>query len=134
MRDVAKLAGVSITTVSHVVNGTRPVAAETKARVLAAIEETGYTGDAIARSLVTGGTRSLGVAISLVANPYFAELIQAIENEATKAGYTLLLVDTRDQVDAEQAAVRALRSRRVDVMLLTPSDGEASIVLTEHRQ
>ncbi len=72
MRDVARLAGVSITTVSHVVNSTRSVAPETKAKVLDAIEHTGYTGDAIARSLVTGGTRSLGVAISLVANPYFA--------------------------------------------------------------
>jgi LacI family transcriptional regulator len=134
MRDVAKLAGVSITTVSHVVNGTRPVAADTKARVLAAIEETGYTGDAIARSLVTGGTRSLGVAISLVANPYFAELIQAIEREAASAGYTLLLVDTRDEAEPEQAAVRTLRSRRVDGLLLTPSAGAAGAVLPELRQ
>lgn len=134
MRDVAKLAGVSITTVSHVINGSRPVAPETKARVLAAIEQTGYTGDAIARSLVTGGTRSLGVAISVVANPYFAELIQAIEREATAAGYTLLLVDTRDEPDNEQAAVRALRSRRVDGLLLTPSAGAAADVLPELRQ
>jgi LacI family transcriptional regulator len=52
-RDIAELAGVSITTVSHVVNGTRAVAEETKAAVLRAIEQTGYTGDAIARSLVT---------------------------------------------------------------------------------
>ncbi|MDQ3785941.1 MAG: LacI family DNA-binding transcriptional regulator, partial [Actinomycetota bacterium] len=58
MKDVAELAGVSITTVSHVVNSTRSVAPETKARVLAAVEQTGYTGDAIARSLVTGGTRT----------------------------------------------------------------------------
>src|SRR6185369_11238711 len=62
-RDIAELAGVSITTVSHVVNGTRAVAEDTKAAVLRAIETTGYTGDAIARSLVTGGTRSIGMAI-----------------------------------------------------------------------
>ncbi|TCO64845.1 LacI family transcriptional regulator [Actinocrispum wychmicini] len=115
------MAGVSITTVSHVVNSTRAVAPETKFRVLDAIERTGYTGDAIARSLVTGGTRSLGVAISLVANPYFAELIQAIEHETTKSGYTLVLTDTHDEAATEQSAVRALRSRRVDGLILTPS-------------
>jgi LacI family transcriptional regulator len=121
MKDVAQMAGVSITTVSHVVNSTRAVAPETKFRVLDAIERTGYTGDAIARSLVTGGTRSLGVAISLVKNPYFGELIQAIEHETTKSGYTLVLTDTHDEASTEQSAVRALRSRRVDGLILTPS-------------
>jgi len=133
MRDVAKMAGVSITTVSHVVNSTRPVAEDTKVKVLAAIEETGYTGDAIARSLVTGGTRSLGVAISLVANPYFAELIRAIEHEITRSGYTLVLADTHDEPAAEQAAVRTLRSRRVDGLILTPSPRATGTVLPELR-
>jgi LacI family transcriptional regulator len=121
MKDVAELAGVSITTVSHVVNSTRSVAPETKARVLAAVEQTGYTGDAIARSLVTGGTRTLGVAISLVVNPYFAELLRSMEHEITRSGYTLVLADTHDEPAAEQSAVRTLRSRRVDGLILTPS-------------
>ena len=86
MRDVAALAGVSITTVSHVINETRPVAEDTRERVQKAIDETGYTGDAIARSLVMGGTKSLGLAVSLVSHPYFAELIAAIESEATRNG------------------------------------------------
>lgn len=127
-RDIAELAGVSITTVSHVVNGTRPVAPETRAAVLQAIEETGYTGDAIARSLVTGGTRSIGVAISLLANPYFAALMQAVEREAASAGYTVLLADTHDTVATEQDTVRALRSRRVDGLLLTPSPGDGAVI------
>ncbi|GLY67329.1 LacI family DNA-binding transcriptional regulator [Amycolatopsis taiwanensis] len=127
-RDIAELAGVSITTVSHVVNGTRSVAPETRAAVLRAIEETGYTGDAIARSLVTGGTRSIGVAISLLANPYFAALMQAIEREAASAGYTVLLADTHDTVATEQETVRALRSRRVDGLLLTPSPGDGALI------
>lgn len=127
-RDIAELAGVSITTVSHVVNGTRPVAPETKAAVLQAIEKTGYTGDAIARSLVTGGTRSIGVAISLLANPYFAALIQAIEREAAAAGYTVLLADTHDTVSTEQDTVRTLRSRRVEGLLLTPSPGDGAVI------
>lgn len=127
-RDIAELAGVSITTVSHVVNGTRAVAEETKIAVLKAIETTGYTGDAIARSLVTGGTRSLGVAISLLANPYFAAVMRAIEREAASAGYTVLLADTHDTVDTERATVRALRSRRVDGILLTPSSGDGAVI------
>lgn len=127
-RDIAELAGVSITTVSHVVNGTRAVAPETKAAVLQAIEKTGYTGDAIARSLVTGGTRSIGVAISLLANPYFAALIQAVEREAAAAGYTVLLADTHDALDTEQGTVRTLRSRRVEGLLLTPSPGDGAVI------
>ena len=127
-KDIADLAGVSITTVSHVVNGTRPVAPETKAAVRRAIEETGYTGDAIARSLVTGGTRSIGVAISLLANPYFAALIQAIEREAAQAGYTVLLADTHDSVETEQDTVRTLRSHRVEGLLLTPSHGDGKVI------
>ncbi|MFC4005456.1 LacI family DNA-binding transcriptional regulator [Prauserella oleivorans] len=127
-RDIAELAGVSITTVSHVVNGTRAVAPETRAAVLAAIEQTGYTGDVIARSLVTGGTRTIGVAISLLANPYFAVLMQAIEREAAAAGYTVLLSDTHDTVDTEQSVVRALRARRVEGILLTPVPGDRAIV------
>lgn len=134
MREVAILAGVSITTVSHVLNETRPVAPDTKVRVLQAIEETGYTGDAIARSLVTGGTKSLGLAVSLVSHPYFAELIAAIENEATTSGYSLVLIDTRDTAESEQAAVRMLRSRRVDGLLLTPSAGAGAAVLPELRR
>lgn len=127
-RDIAELAGVSITTVSHVVNGTRAVAAETRAAVLEAIEATGYTGDAIARSLVTGGTRSIGVAISLLANPYFAVLMQAIEREAAAAGYTVLLADTHDTVATEQDTVRTLRSRRVEGLLLTPAPGDGTVI------
>lgn len=127
MREVAGLAGVSTTTVSHVINETRPVAPDTRDRVLKAIEETGYTGDAIARSLVTGGTKSLGLAVSLVSHPYFAELIAAIESEASRAGYALVLIDTGSGPESEQAAVRMLRSRRVDGVLLTPTSGSAAL-------
>ncbi|MFI6029212.1 LacI family DNA-binding transcriptional regulator [Amycolatopsis magusensis] len=127
-RDIAEMAGVSITTVSHVVNGTRAVAEDTRTAVLRAIETTGYTGDAIARSLVTGGTRSIGVAISLMANPYFAMLMQAVEREAAAAGYTVLLADTHDELETEQATVRTLRSRRVEGLLITPAPGDGQVV------
>ncbi len=135
MRDVAKLAGVSITTVSHVVNETRPVAPETRDRVLAAVEQTGYTGDAIARSLVTGGTRTLGLALPFAGNPHAAQLTAAVEAAAAAAGHTLILADTHDDSDDERATLRTLRGRRVDGMLLTPTAGTAAEgVLAELRR
>ena len=124
MQDVARIAGVSISTVSHVVNETRSVAESTRLRVLAAIESTGYTGNAIARSLVTGGTKSIGVALSLLANPHLAQLIHAIEAEATAAGHTVIIGDTLDTPDGERDAVRRLQARRVDGVLLTPVPGD----------
>lgn len=134
MRDVARLAGVSITTVSHVVNETRPVAPETRDRVLAAVAKTGYTGDAIARSLVTGGTRTIGLALPLSGNPHASALVQAVESAAVAAGHTLILADTHDDADTERAALRALRSRRVDGILLTTTAGASEGVLAELRQ
>jgi LacI family transcriptional regulator len=121
MRDVAALAGVSITTVSHVLNETRPVHEATRARVHEAVAATGYTTNQSARALVTGGTRLLGVAIPPLVNPYFAELLAAVEAAASTAGYTLVLADTRDDPDTESRAVATLRSRRVEGVLLTPS-------------
>jgi LacI family transcriptional regulator len=134
MRDVAELAGVSITTVSHVVNKTRPVAQSTAERVLAAVESTGYTGDAIARSLVTGGTRSIGLALPLTGDPQLMALLRAVDAELTAAGHTLILADTHDQPETETAAIRSLRSRRVDGVLLTPSPGAPELVLPELRR
>lgn len=134
MRDVARLAGVSITTVSHVVNDTRPVAPDTRERVLAAVEQTGYTGDAIARSLVTGGTRTLGLALPLADNPHAAALTAAVEGAASAAGYTLILADTHDEPATEREALRALRSRRVEGVLLTSTAGASDATLAELRR
>lgn len=134
MRDVAELAGVSITTVSHVINKTRPVAADTEERVLAAVADTGYAGDFIARSLVTGGTRSIGLALPLTGDPQLTALLKVIDAELTAAGHTLILADTHDEADREGAAVRALRSRRVDGVLLTPSTGATDTVLPDLRR
>src|SRR5829696_6939171 len=94
MEDVARVAGVSTTTVSHVLNQTRPVSDATTARVMAAIAETGYSQNTIARALARARTQSLGLAISGLANPYFTELIASVEQAAAAARHTLLLGDT----------------------------------------
>ena len=113
MGDVARLAGVSITTVSHVLNGTRPASAAATRRVMEAVERTGYTPNTIARALARASTQSLGLAISGLANPYFTDLIAAVEREAGRAGHTLLLGDTREDADQELRMVQALLERRV---------------------
>jgi LacI family transcriptional regulator len=129
MEDVARTAGVSTTTVSHVLNGTRPVNPATVERVQAAIAQTGYSQNTIARALARARTQSLGLAINGLSNPYFSDVIAAVEEEAGRAGHTLLLGDTRDDPEHELVIVRALVERRVDGLLLAPSAGAAEHVL-----
>jgi LacI family transcriptional regulator len=121
MADVARVAGVSLSTVSHVVNGTRPVLAQTAEAVHAAIEETGYVHDHIARSLAVGSTKTIGLAMSAISNPSFVEVAHVIERELADSGYSLLLAETRDHPAVELQAVENLLGRRVDGLILAPS-------------
>ena len=129
MADVARLAGVSVTTVSHVINGTRPASERTTRAVRAAIERTGYSQNVVARALARQRTQSLGLAISGLSNPYFTDVIAAVEGAATAAGHTLLLAETRDDPEQELKVVRALVERRVDGLLLAPSPGAERMAL-----
>ncbi|GAA4616530.1 LacI family DNA-binding transcriptional regulator [Saccharopolyspora hordei] len=121
LADVARLAGVSTATVSHVVNGTRTVREETRRAVEAAIKATNYSPNTLARSLATASTRSIAVVMSAISNPYFGQVLQGIESEAVRAGYTLLLADSRDDAEHELTVVRNMHERRVDGMILAPS-------------
>lgn len=121
MKQVARVAGVSVSTVSHVVNRTRPVAPETERAVLAAIAETGYVPDSVVRSMRAHGTRTVGLALSAMSNMYFGDLVHNIERTLAHAGYSLLLVDTHDNVVDELRAVADLLTRHVDAILLAPS-------------
>jgi len=127
MVEVARQAGVSTTTVSHVLNGTRHVNEKTVARVRAAIERTGYRPHSIARALAGARTQSIGLAINGISNAYFMDLVGAIEAEAAGRGHTLLLADTHDEPQKEMQMVQELVLRRVDGLLLAPSaDAEAN--------
>ncbi|GAB2469077.1 LacI family DNA-binding transcriptional regulator [Jatrophihabitans fulvus] len=126
MSDIARLAGVSTTTVSHVVNKTRPVAEETEAAVLAAIARTGYVADSVVRSQRTMGTQTIGLAMSAITNPYFGEVVHGLERAASAKGYSLLLADTHDEANAELRAVSDLLSRRVEAIVLAPSTDAAA--------
>ncbi|MFG2865715.1 LacI family DNA-binding transcriptional regulator [Streptomyces sioyaensis] len=128
MADVARRAGVSVATVSHVLNGTRPVRPDTRTAVLGAIDALGYTHNTLARSLVTSRTRSIGLAVSAISNPYFTEILQGVEAGALKAGYSLLLADPHDDPRHERKVVQLLHERRVDGMIVAPSAEPAEMV------
>jgi LacI family transcriptional regulator len=121
MLEVARRAGVSVSTVSHVINETRFVRASTREAVLSAIKKTGYVPNSVARSLTTARSRSLGLIMTVVTNPYFAEVVQGVDEEARRNGYVLLLGDSHETPDQELRLVRDLHQRRVDGLILAPS-------------
>jgi LacI family transcriptional regulator len=119
--DVARRAGVSVSTVSHVVNGTRRVSPATASAVRAIIDDVGYSPNALARALKIASTRSVGIAISAISNPYFSDIIRAIQAECARLGMDVFLSDTEDDPVRELQVVTALRQRRVDGVILAPS-------------
>ena len=121
MSDVARVANVSASTVSHVINKTRKVNPETEKAVRDAIEATGYAADAVARSLRTGRTHIIGLAMTAISNTYFGDVVHALERTVTSRGYSLILTDTHDTPEQEMRALRALLSHRVDGIVLAPS-------------
>ncbi|MFE3037095.1 LacI family DNA-binding transcriptional regulator [Streptomyces canus] len=128
MADVARSAGVSVATVSHVLNGTRPVLPHTRQAVLDAVDELGYTPNTLARSLVTSRTRSIGLAVSAISNPYFTEILQGVEAGALEHGYSLLIADPHDDPEHERKVVQLLHERRVDGMIVAPSADPRDLV------
>lgn len=129
--DVARMANVSVSTVSHVVNGTRPVSEETRRRVEQAISETGYATDGVARALRRSRTDSVGLVISDTGQPVFAEMVRGIEHEARAKGFTLLLANSAEDPELERASIRALRERRVDGLLVAQVAGSDHALIDE---
>lgn len=121
MADVALRAGVSISTVSHVLNGTRKVSPATVRAVEDAVQSVGYTPNILARALARSTTNTIGLALSAVSNHYFSEIVRAIEAECTRHGLMVLLTDTHDDPAYELKVVQALHQRRVDGIVLAPA-------------
>ena len=124
MADVARRAGVSLSTVSHVVNGTRVVSPETAMHVRATIAELGYAPNGVARSLATSSTRLVGLAISISTNYYFLDIVSAIESACAEIGLMVLLADTQNDPAREMHVLRDFAQRRVDGVILAPGPAE----------
>ncbi|GAB3077888.1 LacI family DNA-binding transcriptional regulator [Pedococcus soli] len=119
MGAVAAVAGVSKTTVSHVINKTRPVAPHTEQSVLQAMARLGYVGPGHTGSVPDAMT--IGIAMSAMSNPYFGTVVQSMDRHAVLAGYSLLLADTHDDPMNEVRAMTDLLRRGVSGVILAPS-------------
>jgi LacI family transcriptional regulator len=134
MAQIARLAGVSVTTVSHVINRTRPVRPGTEQAVLAAVAQTGYVPDPAARALHRLGSQTVGVAMSAISNVYFGDVVHGIETEASAVGFSLLLADTHDEANDELRVMTDLLGRGVEAIILAPSaDPTQALVYARQR-
>ncbi|WP_440085804.1 substrate-binding domain-containing protein [Streptosporangium sp. LJ11] len=111
---VAQLAGVSATTVSHALNGRRPVADETRRRVLAAIDQLGYRPNVLARGLRTSRSQTIGLIIPDITNPFYPALARGLQDVLRPAGYDEIISNTDGDRELERAAIEQMIARQVD--------------------
>ena len=114
LTDVAKKAGVSATTVSRVINNYGYLSQQTKEKVYAAMKELNYQPNSLARSLHGKSTKLIGLIFPSVTNPFFAELVEEIENKFFNAGYKVILCNSADNKEKERAYIRMLIANQVD--------------------
>jgi LacI family transcriptional regulator len=124
--EVARRARASTGTVSNVIRGTVTVSPALRARVEAAIRDLDFHPNEIARSLKVNQTNMLGMVVPDVTNPFFPQIMRGAEDRALERGFLLVTANTDEQIERECRVISALRSRRVDGILLTPTRGEDS--------
>ncbi len=122
IKDVARRANVSFTTVSHVINKTRPVSPETATRVEAAIVDLGYLPSEVARSLKSNRTRTIGMIVTTTSNPFFGEVIRGVERSCFEAGYALMICNTDDVTDQLVTYMQTLFAKRIDAAIVMTSN------------
>jgi DNA-binding LacI/PurR family transcriptional regulator len=118
IRDVARLAGVSTATVSRILSGAAEARPDTQARVLAAVHELDYRPSGIARSLKMGSTRTIGLIVTDILNPFYPELVRAIEDAARARDLAIMLCNGQEDADREATYLELLSERRVDGIIV----------------
>jgi DNA-binding LacI/PurR family transcriptional regulator len=121
IKDIARLAGVSHSTVSRALNRSPLIPAETAERIQKIAREQGYTASAVARSLVTRKTEAIGVVVTSIADPFNGEVVAGIEEVANREGYSVVLATSQADPQRELTVVRSFRERRVDGILVASS-------------
>lgn len=121
IKDIARRAGVSHSTVSRALGDSPLVREETRERIQALAREMGYSPDLQARALVLGRTRTLGVVVTSIADPFVAAVVQGIEDAAHDAGYSVILSSSNAEPRREIEAVELLRAKRVDLVIVLSS-------------
>lgn len=130
IKDVAQHAQVSVTTVSHVINGTRFVSEAARERVRQAIAALNYVPSALARSLKSSRTHTVGMMIPNNSNPYFAEIIRGIEDTCFDAGFNVILCNSDDDPLKQSQYVRVLSEKQVDGLIVVSSGGDTELIET----
>jgi len=128
IHDVAERAGVSIATVSRVLNGSRPVAVDLRDRVLAAVEGLGYRANLLGRALRQGRSHSIGLVVPDLENPFFATLAQQVARSFGRIGIDVLISSADNDLDLEGRAMASFLGRQVDGLVLIPCDETHSAV------
>jgi LacI family transcriptional regulator len=126
MHDVARLAGVAVSTVSALINGAPKVSDARADRIRSAMEALDYHPDQIARSLKVGRTHTIGVVIPDITNAFYPSLFRGIEDAARAVGYGVLLCNSNESAERERSQLSMLLSRRVDGILLACSSGSTA--------
>jgi LacI family transcriptional regulator len=121
MKDVAEAAGVSVATVSHVLNSTRFVSAEVKTRVESEIRNLHFKANPIARNLRSGKSRLVGFVVSNMENPFYVRVAKGIEKILNKYDYRLLLVDSGEKNENERKSIESLYLRGIDGIIIAPT-------------
>ena len=128
IKDVALRAGVSVTTVSHVVNGTRFVKDNARLRVEEAVRELGYVPSGVARSLKHNTTHTFGMLIPNNSNPYFAEILRGLEHRCFAAGYNIILCNSNDDAARQASYLRVLAEKRIDGLVLVTAHRDSALL------
>ncbi|RDU99324.1 LacI family DNA-binding transcriptional regulator [Trinickia dinghuensis] len=136
IKDVAAMAGVSFTTVSHVVNNTRPVSADVRTKVERAIVQLNYVPSAVARSLKARATATIGLVVPNSSNPYFAELSRGIEDGCARQGYCMFFCNSDDDPAKQRNYLRILQEKRIDGLIIASAGDDAVLAssLTDTRE
>ncbi|MEQ4693886.1 ribose operon transcriptional repressor RbsR [Providencia manganoxydans] len=134
MKDVARLAGVSTSTVSHVINQNRYVSESVTLRVKNAIEQLNYAPSALARSLKMNRTNTIGMLLTTSNNPFYAEVVRGVERSCYELGYSLILCNTEGDLQRMNHSLETLLQKRVDGLLImcTEAQGPSKEVLSRY--
>lgn len=133
MHEVARRAGVSLGTVSNVLNHPELVSEETRTRVQRTIDELGFVRNGSARQLRVGSTQSIGLVVLDVTNPFFTEVARGAEDAASERGYIVILCNSDNSPRKEQNYLRVLEEQRVAGILIVPVEGKATYARTLRR-
>lgn len=128
--DVARLAGITPTTVSRVINNRGYISEKTKKRVHEAMDELGYQPNEIARSLTKQKSNTIGVIVPHISHPYFAKLISNLENEAAKKDYKIILCNSKEKAEKEKQYLDMCKSNRVAGIIICSGNVESNKINT----